>query len=144
MVGKKYIKIGVATLSVTALVIGLSVGISKSQKKKKKNTNVDTNASASLVEYSIYDNSYGSGYSSKSGKSSGAKSGKSGYHSMSYGSSGKSGKSGNRRALYVVPGILLEAFDDEAKGRDANMNQQRKIRNALSNSTFHFYLTSFM
>ena len=142
MVEKKYIEISVAALAVTALVIGLSVGISQ---KKKKSTNVDiTNASASLVEYSICDNSYGSGYSSKSGKSSGAKSGKSGYHSMSYGSSGKSGKSGNRRALYVVPGILLEAFDDEAKGRDANMNQQRKIRNALSNGTFHFYLTSFM
>ena len=134
MVEKKHIKIGVATLAVTALVIGLSVGITESQKKKKKNTNV-SNVSTSLAEYSTIDNSCASGYGGKSGKSGGY-GGSEG--NMSYGTSGngKSGKSGNRRALYV-PGIL-EAFGDEtkAKGPDANMNQRAKLRNALSNGMF--------
>ena len=133
MVEKKHIKIGVATLAVTALVIGLSVGITESQ-KKKKNTNV-ANVSTSLAEYSTIDNSCASGYGGKSGKSGGY-GGSEG--NMSYGTSGngKSGKSGNCRALYV-PGIL-EAFDDEtkAKGTDANMNQRMKLRNALSNGMF--------
>ena len=132
MVEKKHMKIGVATLAVTALVIGLSVGITESQKKKKKNTNV-ANVSTSLAEYSTIDNSCASGYGGKSGKSGGY-GGSAG--NMSYGTSGngKSGKSGNRRALYV-PGIL-EAFGDETKGQD--MNQRRKLRNSLADGTFRF------
>ena len=135
MVEKKHIKIGIATLGVTTLVIGLSVGITESQKQKKNmNTNV-ANVSTSMAEYSTYDNSCASGYSGKSGKSDGY-GGSAG--NMSYGTSGngKSGKSGNRRTLYV-PGIL-EAFGDEtkAKGPDANMNQRMKLRNALSNGMF--------
>ena len=120
MVEKKYIRIGVVSLAVTALVIGLSVGITESQ-KKNTNTNDVANVSTSMAEYSTYDNSCASGYSGKSGKSDGY-GGSAG--NMSYGTSGngKSGKSGNRRTLYV-PGIL-EAFGDEtkAKGPDANMN----------------------
>ena len=138
MVEKKYIRIGVVSLAVTPLVIALSVGITESQKQKKNmNTNV-ANVSTSMAEYSTYDNSCASGYSGKSGKSGGGYGGSEG--NMSYGTSGngKSGKFGNRRALYV-PGIL-EAFDDEtkAKGPDANMNQRKKLRNALalSNGTF--------
>ena len=134
MVEKKYIRIGVVSLAVTALVIGLSVGITESQ-KKNTNTNDVANVSTSMAEYSTYDNSCASGYSGKSGKSDGY-GGSAG--NMSYGTSGngKSGKSGNRRTLYV-PGIL-EAFGDEtkAKGPDANMNQRMKLRNALSNGMF--------
>ena len=79
MVEKKYIRIGVVSLAVTALVIGLSVGITESQ-KKNTNTNDVANVSTSMAEYSTYDNSCASGYSGKSGKSGGGYGGSEGSH----------------------------------------------------------------
>ena len=119
-VNKKYLKIGVACLAVTALVIGLSVGLTQ---KNKNNNNAAASSNAAYDTYAIdsaADACYG-----KSGKSSGGsgKSGKSGGYSMSY--EGKSGKSENR-ALYV-PGIL-EAYGDDT---DASTGKRRKLRHQL-------------
>ena len=121
-VNKKYLKIGVACLAVSALVIGLSVGLTQ----KNKNNN---NAASSNAAYDTYDigaidtaNEVCFGKSGKSGGGSG-KSGKSGGYSMSF--EGKSGKSGNR-ALYV-PGIL-EAYGDDT---DASTGTRRKLRHQL-------------
>ena len=121
-VNKKYLKIGVACLAVTALVIGLSVGLTQ----KNKNNNNAASSNAAYDTYDIDSAAYEQVCYGKSGKSGGGsgKSGKSGgFSMMSY--EGKSGKSGNR-ALYV-PGIL-EAYGDDT---DASTGKRRKLRNQL-------------
>ena len=123
-VNKKYLKIGVACLAVSALVIGLSVGLTQ----KNKNNNNAASSNAAYDTYDIDSAEYEEVCYGKSGKSGGGsgKSGKSGGFSieMSYGE-GKSGKSGNR-ALYV-PGIL-EAYGDDT---DASTGKRRKLRHQL-------------
>ena len=123
MVDKKYLKIGVAGLAITALVIGLSVGLTQ----KNKNINSAASSNAAYETYDIIDTAnmcYG-----KSGKSGGgsAKSGKSesGGYSMPYNYNGKSGKSSNR--VLNVPGIL-EAYGDDT---DASTGKDRKLRHQL-------------
>ena len=120
MVDKKYIKMGVAAMAATALVIGLSVGITQSKKN-------NTSASASSLGtqdagvYSTYDKTCSTGKSGKSGPTSPTgKSGKSGPTSPS---EGKSGKSNDKRQLY--PGT--EEFVE------ASPTQRRKLRADLIN-----------
>jgi len=123
-VNKKYLKIGVACLAVTALVIGLSVGLTQ----KNKNNNNAASSNAAYDTYDIDSANYEEVCYGKSGKSGGGsgKSGKSGGYNMSLMSlPGKSGKSGNR-ALYV-PGIL-EAYGDDT---DASTGKRRKLRHQL-------------
>jgi len=121
MVDKKYIKMGVAAMAATALIIGLSVGITQSNKN-------NTSASASSLGaqeagvYSTYDDSCSTGKSGKSGPTSPTgKSGKSGPTSPSEGKSGKSND--KRRQLY--PGT--EEFVE------ASPTQRRKLRADLIN-----------
>ena len=121
MVDKKYIKMGVAAMAATALIIGLSVGITQSKKN-------NTSASASSLGaqeagvYSTYDDSCSTGKSGKSGPTSPTgKSGKSGPTSPSEGKSGKSND--KRRQLY--PGT--EEFVE------ASPTQRRKLRADLIN-----------
>ena len=127
MVDKKYIKMGVAAMAATALIIGLSVGITQSKKN-------NTSASASSLGaqeagvYSTYDATCSTGKSGKSGPTSPTgKSGKSGPTSPS---EGKSGKSNDRRQLY--PGT--EEFVE------ASPTQRRKLRADLINGKCLFVL----
>ena len=97
---KKYIKIGIASLAVVALVIGLSVGLTQSNKNGVNASASSSNANGMDYDNSLLDHCLTTGGSGKSGKSgggsSGSSSGKSGKSggNMSY-SSGKSGKSGS-------------------------------------------------
>jgi len=120
MVDKKYIKMGVAAMAATALIIGLSVGITQSKKN-------NTSASASSLGaqeagvYSTYDATCSTGKSGKSGPTSPTgKSGKSGPTSPS---EGKSGKSNDRRQLYPGTEDFVEA----------SPTQRRKLRADLIN-----------
>ena len=138
MVEKKYIKIGVASLAVVALVIGLSVGITQSRKNKNSSA---ASASETYSNYAIdvcddySGGSYGSAKSGKSGSggSKGAKSSGGG----SYSGSGKSGKgssySGSKkssRRRLVVPGT------EEYQPAAVHSNQRRKLRQQLVTGEF--------
>ena len=120
MVDKKYIKMGIAAMAATALIVGLSVGITQSNKN-------NTSASASSLGaqeagvYSTYDDSCSTGKSGKSGPTSPTgKSGKSGPTSPS---EGKSGKSNSNRQLYPGTEDFVEA----------SPTQRRKLRADLIN-----------
>ena len=127
-VNKKYLKICVAGLAVTALVIGLSVGLTQ----KNKNSNNTASSNAAYETYDIIDTAnicYG-----KSGKSEGgsAKSDKSGY-------SGSSMRLLSNRELYV-PGIL-EAYGDDT---DASTGKHSKLRHQLFGKLLLLLLFSFV
>jgi len=120
MVDKKYLKIGVAAMAVTALIIGLSVGLT--QKNKNQPSTASASSTFEDVVYSTYDDSCSTGKSGKSGPTSPTgKSGKSGPTSPSEGKSGKSND--KRRQLY--PGT--EEFVE------ASPTQRRKLRADLIN-----------
>ena len=140
MVEKKYIKIGVASLAVVALVIGLSVGITQSRKNKNSSA---ASASETYSNYAIDvcdDNGYGSHGSAKSGKSGSGSGGSKGAKSSgggSYSGSGKSGKgssySGSKkssRRRLVVPGT------EEYQPAAVHSNQRRKLRQQLVTGEF--------
>ena len=119
MVDKKYLKIGVAAMAVTALIIGLSVGLT--QKNKNQPSTASASSTLGDVVYSTYDDNCSTGKSGKSGPTSPTgKSGKSGPTSPS---EGKSGKSNDKRQLY--PGT--EEFVE------ASPTQRRKLRADLIN-----------
>ena len=123
---KKYIKIGIASLAVVALVIGLSVGLTQSNKNGVNASASSSNANGMDYDKSMLDHCSTTGGSGKSGKSgggsSGSSSGKSGKSGgdMSY-SSGKSGKSGSSgddgdggSSSMRVPKV----YDEEVDGGD--------------------------
>ena len=119
MVDKKYLKIGVAAMAVTALIIGLSVGLT--QKNKNQPSTASASSTMEDIVYSTYDETCSTGKSGKSGPTSPTgKSGKSGPTSPS---EGKSGKSNDKRQLY--PGT--EEFVE------ASPTQRRKLRADLIN-----------
>ena len=119
MVDKKYLKIGVAAMAVTALIIGLSVGLT--QKNKNQPSTASASSTLEDVVYSTYDETCSTGKSGKSGPTSPTgKSGKSGPTSPS---EGKSGKSNDRRQLYPGTEDFVEA----------SPTQRRKLRADLIN-----------
>jgi len=119
MVDKKYLKIGVAAMAVTALIIGLSVGLT--QKNKNQPSTASASSTMEDVVYSTYDATCSTGKSGKSGPTSPTgKSGKSGPTSPS---EGKSGKSNDRRQLYPGTEDFVEA----------SPTQRRKLRADLIN-----------
>ena len=119
MVDKKYLKIGVAAMAVTALIIGLSVGLT--QKNKNQPSTASASSTMEDIVYSTYDDSCSTGKSGKSGPTSPTgKSGKSGPTSPS---EGKSGKSNDRRQLYPGTEDFVEA----------SPTQRRKLRADLIN-----------
>ena len=118
MVDKKYLKIGVAAMAVTALIIGLSVGLT--QKNKNQPSTASASSTMEDIVYSTYDDTCSTGKSGKSGPTSPTgKSGKSGPTSPT----GKSGKSNDRRQLYPGTEDFVEA----------SPTQRRKLRADLIN-----------
>ena len=118
MVDKKYLKIGVAAMAVTALIIGLSVGLT--QKNKNQPSTASASSTMGDVVYSTYDDSCSTGKSGKSGPTSPTgKSGKSGPTSPT----GKSDKSNSNRQLYPGTEDFVEA----------SPTQRRKLRADLIN-----------
>ena len=129
MVDKKYLKIGVAAMAVTALIIGLSVGLT--QKNKNQPSTASASSTMEDIVYSTYDDSCSTGKSGKSGPTSPTgKSGKSGPTSPSEGKSGKSND--KRRQLY--PGT--EEFVE------ASPTQRRKLRADLINGKCLFVVVA--
>ena len=110
---KKYAKLGLAALAVSALIIGLSVGISQSNKNKS--------STASLAESGGLEWDEEHSCSSKSSKSSGSKSSK----SSSYDADGDvtTTVAPVRRKLYVVPGT--EDYERVNLGLGGKMNTRR-------------------
>lgn len=126
MVDKKYLKIGVAAMAVTALIIGLSVGLT--QKNKNQPSTASASSTMGDVVYSAYDDSCSTGKSGKSGPTSPTgKSGKSGPTSPT----GKSDKSNSNRQLYPGTEDFVEASPTQRRKLRADlindMNTQRKL-----------------
>ena len=113
---KKYAKLGLAALAVSALIIGLSVGISQSNKNKSSTASL---AESGGLEAGDFDNEYSC--SSKSSKSSGSKSSK----SSSYDADGDvtTTVAPVRRKLYVVPGT--EDYERVNLGLGGKMKARR-------------------
>ena len=130
MVDKKYLKIGVAAMAVTALIIGLSVGLT--QKNKNQPSTASASSTMGDVVYSTYDGSCSTGKSGKSGPTSPTgKSGKSGPTSPS---EGKSGKSNSNRQLYPGTEDFVEA----------SPTQRRKLRADLINGKCMFVAVALL
>ena len=130
MVDKKYLKIGVAAMAVTALIIGLSVGLT--QKNKNQPSTASASSTMGDVVYSTYDDSCSTGKSGKSGPTSPTgKSGKSGPTSPS---EGKSGKSNSNRQLYPGTEDFVEA----------SPTQRRKLRADLINGKCMFVAVALL
>ena len=166
-VNRKYVKVGIAALAVTALVIGLSVGLTQRNRTDKNLAaargsdvgDVGGTISASADyddECSSYTGKSGKSGGSKSGKSGGSKSAKSG-GSYYYGSSSsssredddssssssKSSKSGaSSSASRDESGdrrLVVPGTEDYASGTGASSEGvRRKLRNDLLRGKFVF------